>query len=152
MINPVDPFIAAYADAGADVITIHAEAGAHVHRSLQLIRSLGKNAGIALNPGTPAKMIEYLIDSVDLVLVMTVNPGFGGQSFIESQLAKISAVRRMIEKSGRDIHLQVDGGVNTETAPRVLAAGADVLVAGTACFRGGPAQYAGNIAALKNQG
>jgi ribulose-phosphate 3-epimerase len=97
-------------------------------------------------------MIEYLIDSVDLVLVMTVNPGFGGQSFIESQLAKISAVRRMIEKSGRDIHLQVDGGVNTETAPRVLAAGADVLVAGTACFRGGPAQYAGNIAALKNQG
>lgn len=152
MINPVDPFIAAYADAGADVITIHAEAGAHVHRSLQLIRSLGKNAGIALNPGTPAKMIEYLIDSVDLVLVMTVNPGFGGQSFIESQLAKISAVRRMIEKSGRDIHLQVDGGVNIETAPRVLAAGADVLVAGTACFRGGPAQYAGNIAALKNQG
>lgn len=152
MINPVDPFIAAYADAGADVITIHAEAGAHVHRSLQLIRSLGKNAGIALNPGTPAKMIEYLIDSVDLVLVMTVNPGFGGQSFIESQLAKVSAVRRMIEKSGRDIHLQVDGGVNTETAPRVLAAGADVLVAGTACFRGGPAQYAGNIAALKNQG
>jgi ribulose-phosphate 3-epimerase len=152
MINPVDPFIAAYADAGADVITIHAEAGAHVHRSLQLIRSRGKNSGIALNPGTPAKMIEYLIDSVDLVLVMTVNPGFGGQSFIESQLAKISAVRRMIEKSGRDIHLQVDGGVNTETAPRVLAAGADVLVAGTACFRGGPAQYAGNIAALKNQG
>ncbi|MEK9596392.1 MAG: ribulose-phosphate 3-epimerase [Rhodospirillaceae bacterium] len=152
MIDPVDPFIAAYADAGADIITIHAEAGQHVHRSLQLIRSLGKKAGIALNPGTPAKMIEYLIDQVDLILVMTVNPGFGGQSFIDSQLGKIAAVRRLIDKSGRHIHLQVDGGVNVETAPQIIAAGADVMVAGTACFRGGPAEYAANIAALKNLG
>jgi ribulose-phosphate 3-epimerase len=152
MIDPVDPFIAAYADAGADIITIHAEAGQHVHRSLQLIRSLGKKAGIALNPGTPAKMIEYLIDQVDLILVMTVNPGFGGQFFIDGQLGKIAAVRRMIDKSGRHIHLQVDGGVNVETAPQVIAAGADVMVAGTACFRGGPAEYAANIAALKNLG
>jgi ribulose-phosphate 3-epimerase len=119
---------------------------------VQLIRSLGKKAGISLNPATPAKMLDYLIDEIDLVLVMSVNPGFGGQSFISSQLRKIEAVRKMIDKSGRDIRLEVDGGVDVITAPQCVAAGADVLVAGTATFKGGPDCYAANIAALKGQG
>ncbi|MFM5932241.1 MAG: ribulose-phosphate 3-epimerase [Novosphingobium sp.] len=152
MISPVDAYIQAFADAGADIITIHPEAGPHAHRTVQLIKSLGKKAGISLNPATPAKMLDYLIDEIDLVLVMSVNPGFGGQSFISSQLRKIEAVRKMIDKSGRDIRLEVDGGVDVTTAPQCVAAGADVLVAGTATFKGGPDHYAANIAALKAQG
>ena len=152
MISPVDSYIEAFAGAGADIITVHPEAGPHVHRTVQLIRSLGKKAGISLNPATPAKALDYLIDDIDLVLVMSVNPGFGGQSFIASQLRKIEAVRKMINKSGRDIRLEVDGGVDVVTAPQCVAAGADVLVAGTATFRGGPDRYAANIAALKGLG
>jgi ribulose-phosphate 3-epimerase len=149
MIAPVDHFLDAFAEAGSDIITVHAEAGPHTHRTVQHIKGLGKQAGISLNPATPAKMLDYLIDDIDLVLVMSVNPGFGGQSFIESQLRKIEAIRKMIDKTGRDIALQVDGGVMTETAPRIVAAGADVLVAGTATFTGGPAAYASNIRALR---
>ena len=152
MISPVDAYVEAFAAAGADIITVHPEAGPHVHRTVQLIRSLGKQAGVSLNPATPAKALDYLIDEIDLVLVMSVNPGFGGQSFITSQLRKIEAVRKMIDKSGRAIRLEVDGGVDRVTAPQCVAAGADVLVAGTATFRGGPECYAGNIAALKGQG
>ena len=149
MIAPVDHFLDAFAEAGSDIITVHAEAGPHTHRTVQHIKSLGKKAGISLNPATPAKMLDYLIDEIDLVLVMSVNPGFGGQSFIESQLRKIEAIRKMIDKTGREIALQVDGGVTRETAPRVIAAGADVLVAGTATFAGGPGAYADNIRALR---
>ena len=149
MISPVDGFLDAFAEAGADIITVHPEAGPHIHRSVQRIKALGKLAGVSLNPGTPAKMLDYLIDSIDVVLVMSVNPGFGGQSFIESQLKKIEAIRTMIDKSGRDIRLEVDGGIDAITAPRVIAAGADVLVAGTATFRGGPSNYATNIAGLR---
>ncbi len=152
MISPVDAYIEAFADAGADIITFHPEAGPHAHRTVQLIKSLGKQAGISLNPATPAKMLDYLIDDIDLVLVMSVNPGFGGQSFITSQLRKIEAVRKMIDKSGRGIRLEVDGGVDLVTAPQCVSAGADVLVAGTATFRGGPERYAANIAALKGEG
>ena len=152
MIAPVDPFLAAFADAGANIITFHPEAGPHAHRTVQAIKALGVKAGVSLNPGTPAKMLDYLIDGIDLVLVMSVNPGFGGQSFIPGQLDKIAAVRRMIDKSGRDIRLEVDGGVDAETARQCVAAGADVLVAGTAAFRGGPAHYAANIAALRGAG
>jgi ribulose-phosphate 3-epimerase len=152
MISPVDGFLEAFAEAGADIITVHPEAGAHTHRTVQAIRALGKQAGIALNPATPAKMLDYLIDEIDLVLVMSVNPGFGGQSFIASQLRKIEAVRKMIDKSGRDIRLEVDGGIDIATAPSAVAAGADVLVAGTATFRGGPDRYAANIAALRADG
>ncbi len=149
MIAPVDHFLDAFAEAGSDIITVHAEAGPHTHRTVQHIKGLGKKAGISLNPATPAKMLDYLIDEIDLVLVMSVNPGFGGQSFIESQLRKIEAIRKMIDKTGRDIALQVDGGVTRDTAPRIIAAGADVLVAGTATFTGGPAAYADNIRALR---
>lgn len=149
MISPVDPFVEAFAAAGADIITIHPEAAPHSHRTIQLIKSLGKKAGVALNPGTPAKMLDYLLEEVDLVLVMSVNPGFGGQSFIESQLRKIEAIRKRIDQLGKDIDLQVDGGINFETAPRVIAAGADVLVAGTATFKGGPETYAANIKRLR---
>ena len=149
MIAPVDSYLEGFAMAGADIITVHPEAGPHIHRTVQAIKALGKKAGISLNPGTPAKMLDYLIDEIDLVLVMSVNPGFGGQSFISSQLRKIEAVRKMIDKSGREILLEVDGGVDTGTAPQCVAAGADVLVAGTATFQGGPTQYAPNIAALK---
>ena len=151
MISPVDQYLQDFADAGADIITVHPEAGPHVHRTVQAIKGLGKQAGISLNPATPAKMLDYLIDEIDLVLVMSVNPGFGGQSFIHSQLKKIEAVRRMIEKSGRDIRLEVDGGVNAETARLCVDAGADVLVAGSATFKGGQSQYAANIAALKGE-
>jgi ribulose-phosphate 3-epimerase len=151
MISPVDHFLDAFAEAGADGITVHPEAGPHIHRTIQRIKALGKVAGVSLNPGTPAKMLDYLIDSIDLVLVMSVNPGFGGQSFIDNQLAKIEAIRKMIDKSGRDIRLEVDGGIDAMTAPRAIAAGADVLVAGTATFRGGPTQYAENIAGLRGR-
>lgn len=152
MISPVDGFLQEFADAGADIITVHPEAGPHTHRTVQAIKALGKQAGISLNPATPAKMLDYLIDDIDLVLVMSVNPGFGGQSFIHSQLRKIEAVRKMIDKTGRDIRLEVDGGVNPETARLCVDAGADVLVAGSATFKGGPDCYAANIAALKGQG
>ena len=149
MISPVDAYLDAFAEAGADCITVHYEAGPHIHRSLQYIKGLGKRAGVVICPGTPAKMLDYLLDMVDLVLVMSVNPGFGGQSFIPSQLKKISAIRTMIEKSGRAIDLEVDGGVDAEWARRGIEAGADALVAGTSVFRGGPSQYAANIAALR---
>lgn len=149
MIAPVDPYLEAFAAAGADIITVHPEAGPHIHRTVQAIHALGKKAGIALNPATPAKMLDYLIDEIDLVLVMSVNPGFGGQSFITSQLRKIEALRKMIEKSGRPIHLEVDGGIDSVTGRQCTDAGADVLVAGTASFKGGPSCYAANIATLK---
>lgn len=149
MISPVDLYLQAFADAGADIISFHPEAGPHAHRTVQSIKGLGKMAGVVLNPATPAKMLDYLIDEVDLVLVMSVNPGFGGQSFITSQLRKVEAIRKMIDKSGRDIRLEVDGGVDAATAPQVIAAGADVLVAGSATFRGGPECYAANIAGLR---
>ncbi len=149
MIAPVDPYLEAFAAAGADIITVHAEAGAHTHRTVQAIKALGKQAGISLNPATPAKVLDYLIDEIDLVLVMSVNPGFGGQSFITSQLRKIEALRKMIDKTGRPIHLEVDGGIDAQIASQCVSAGADVLVAGTAAFRGGADHYAANIAALK---
>lgn len=149
MISPVDLYLDAFAAAGADIITVHPEAGPHIHRTVQHIKSLGIQAGVVLNPGTPAKMLDYLIDDVDLILIMSVNPGFGGQSFIDNQLRKIEACRKMIDKSGRDIRLQVDGGIDLVTAPKAIAAGADVLVAGTATFRGGPSAYADNIRKLR---
>ncbi len=149
MISPVDPFIEAFAEAGADIITVHPEAGPHVHRTLELIRSLGKKAGVSLNPGTPAKMLDYLIEDLDLVLVMSVNPGFGGQKFISSQLRKIEAIATQVSKRGLDVTIEVDGGIDPETAPQALSAGATALVAGTAVFRGGPDAYAGNIRALR---
>ncbi len=149
MISPVDPMLEAFAEAGSDIITVHQEAGPHLHRTVQRIKALGKKAGVSLNPATPAKMLDYILEEIDLVLVMSVNPGFGGQSFIESQLRKIEAIRKMIDKSGKPIHLQVDGGVDANTAPRVIAAGADVLVAGTATFKGGPDAYAANISGLR---
>lgn len=149
MIAPVDPYIEAFAKAGSDIITIHAEATPHVHRTVQSIKALGVKAGVSLVPTTPPQLLEYVMDMVDLVLVMTVNPGFGGQSFIRSQLPKIQTIREMIRASGRDIDLQVDGGVNPETAKEVIAAGADVLVAGSAVFKGDPAEYAQHIAALR---
>ena len=149
MISPVDSFLQAFADAGADTITVHPEAGPHLHRTIQAIKALGKRAGVSLNPATPAKMLDYVLEEIDLVLVMSVNPGFGGQSFIESQLRKIEAIRKAIDKSGKAIDLEVDGGVDQGKVARVIAAGADALVAGTATFRGGPAAYADNIRALR---
>jgi ribulose-phosphate 3-epimerase len=149
MISPVDPFIEAFAEAGADIITVHPEAGPHLHRTVQKIKSLGKRAGVSLNPATPAKVLDYVLDEVDLVLVMSVNPGFGGQSFITSQLRKIEAIRKRIDAGGRAIDLEVDGGVDQGNAKRVIEAGADVLVAGTATFRGGPDAYAANIRGLR---
>lgn len=147
MIAPADPYLAAFAEAGADLISLHPEAGPHLHRSLQTIRALGKKAGVVLNPGTPASVLANVMDLVDLVLVMTVNPGFGGQSFIHSQLPKIAEIRRMIDATGREIHLQIDGGVTDATAPLCVQAGADVLVAGTAVF--GKPDYAGAITAIR---
>jgi len=149
MIQPVDAYLDAFAEAGADTLSIHIEAGPHTHRSLQHIRKLGKRAGVVLTPQTPAKALEYLIDSVDLVLIMSVNPGFGGQSFIPSALRKIAAVRQMIDKGGYKVDLEVDGGIDVETARDAINAGADALVAGTASFRGGPERYAENIRALR---
>ena len=152
MISPVDQYLEDFAEAGADIITIHPEAGPHTHRTLQAIRKLGKKAGVVLNPGTPVAALDYLIDLADLVLVMSVNPGFGGQSFIDSQLRKVEAIRTLIDQTGRPIHLEVDGGVNPQTARQCVDAGADVLVAGSATFTGGPDCYAANIAALKAAG
>lgn len=149
MISPVDPYLEAFADAGADGITVHPEAGPHVHRTLQVIRKLGKKAGVVLNPGTPVDALDNVMDLVDLILIMTVNPGFGGQSFITSQLKKIERAAERIAKSGREIALEVDGGITPETAKQAIAAGANVLVAGTAVFKGGPDSYAANIAALR---
>ena len=147
MIAPAEPYLEAFAQAGADIISVHPEAGPHLHRSLQTIRALGKKCGVVLNPATPVSSIENLLDLVDLIMVMTVNPGFGGQSFIMSQLPKIAALRRMIDATGRDIALEIDGGVTAATAPHCLKAGADTLVAGTAVF--GAADYANAIATLE---
>ncbi len=149
MISPVDSYIQEFAAAGANILTVHPEAGPHLHRTLQLIKAAGVKAGAALNPATPASAIESVIDDLDLVLVMSVNPGFGGQKFISSQLKKIEAIRKMIDRTGRDIHLEVDGGVDPQTAPQAISAGATVLVAGSAVFRGGAEKYAPNIAALR---
>jgi ribulose-phosphate 3-epimerase len=147
MIAPADPFLEAFSKAGADVISIHPEAGPHVHRSLQTIRALGKKAGIVLNPGTPESLVEPVLDAVDLILCMTVNPGFGGQAFIDSVCEKVRRIRAMV--GGRDIDIEIDGGVTVDTAPLVVQAGANVLVAGSAVFRGGPKSYANNIAAIR---
>jgi len=151
MIAPVDPYIEAFAEAGADVISAHIEAGPHIHRTVQAIRAAGAKAGVALNPGTPAESVEYLLDMVDLICVMTVNPGFGGQKFIHSQVEKVRKLRSMI--GDRPIHIEIDGGVTPETAPLVVKAGADVLVAGSAVFKGGsvqnPAPYGENIRAIR---
>jgi ribulose-phosphate 3-epimerase len=145
MISPVDPYLEAFAAAGADIITVHPEAGPHIHRTLQAIRALGKKAGVVINPGTPVEVLDNLMDMVDLVLVMSVNPGFGGQSFIGPQLEKIRQLRQRIDKLGKNIDLEVDGGINADNAAEVIKAGADVLVAGTATFQGGPNAYADNI-------
>jgi len=149
MIEPVDPYIEAFAKAGADIITAHVEAGAHTHRTLQAIRAAGVKAGISLNPSTPESTIDYLYEELDLILVMSVNPGFGGQSFISSQLRKIEAIRKRIDALGLEIDLEVDGGVNASTIRSVVDAGADVVVAGSATFKGGPDMYAANIKALR---
>ena len=149
MISPADPYLDAFREAGADILSIHPEAGPHLDRSLQHIRALGAKAGVVLNPSTPVDEIEWVMDHLDVILVMTVNPGFGGQDFISAQLKKIERLRQMIDASGRDIVLEVDGGVTPKTAPLCIAAGATALVAGTAVFTGGPAAYARNIAALK---
>ncbi|MGE5145116.1 MAG: ribulose-phosphate 3-epimerase [Candidatus Eiseniibacteriota bacterium] len=152
MIAPVDPYVASFAEAGADIITVHPEAGPHVHRTIQLIKSLGKKAGLSLNPATPVEALDYVLGDLDLVLVMTVNPGFGGQAFIDGQLDKIRAVRERIAATGRAIDLEVDGGITVKTAAKARAAGADVLVAGTATFAGGPAKYRENIDHLRGGG
>ncbi|WP_343518183.1 ribulose-phosphate 3-epimerase [Sphingomonas sp.] len=149
MIAPVDPMLQAFADAGADCLSIHPESGPHLHRTIQTIKGLGKRAGVVLNPATSVDVVDHVMDMIDLILVMSVNPGFGGQKFIESQLAKISALRAKIDTSGRHIDLEVDGGVDQGNAARVIAAGADALVAGTAAFKGGPTAYADNIRALR---
>jgi len=154
MIAPVDPFVAEFAQAGADIITFHPEGGPHPHRTVQLIKSLGKKAGLSLNPGTPISAIDWLLPEIDLVLVMSVNPGFGGQRFIESSLGKLKELRRRIDavssaQGGRPIDLEVDGGINIDTAKLAVAAGADVLVAGTATFQGGAGKYGANISALR---
>jgi ribulose-phosphate 3-epimerase len=149
MISPADPYIAAFADAGADIITVHPEAGPHLHRTVQLIKSLGKKAGVSLNPATPVEAIQHVLEDLDLVLVMTVNPGFGGQSFITSQLPKIRELRQRIDALGKPVDLQVDGGINKDTARLAVEAGADVLVAGTATFTGGPERYAENIRTIR---
>jgi ribulose-phosphate 3-epimerase len=152
MISPVDAYVQEFAAAGADIITVHAEAGPHLHRTIQLITSLGKQAGVALNPATPAEAVRHVLGEVDLVLVMSVNPGFGGQHFITPQLDKVRILKRMIEESGRTIALEIDGGINEETAARAVAAGADVLVAGTAVFSGGANRYNDNIRRLRGTG
>ena len=149
MISPVDPFVQAFRDAGADIITVHPEAGPHLHRTIQSIKATGAKAGVSLNPSTPVEAVDFVLGDIDLILVMSVNPGFGGQSFIDSQLAKIARLRTMIDQSGRKIDLEVDGGVTADNAAKVIAAGADVLVAGTAAFKGGPLQYTDNIRQLR---
>lgn len=149
MISPVDPYIPQFAEAGADIITVHPEAGPHLHRSIQLIKSLGKKAGASINPGTPVEALDDVLAELDLVLVMSVNPGFGGQAFIDRSLGKIRAIRTRLDDAGHDIDLEVDGGINAETARAAIAAGANLLVAGTATFEGGADAYADNIRRLK---
>jgi ribulose-phosphate 3-epimerase len=151
MISPVDSFLDAFAEAGADIITVHPEAGPHLHRTIQRVKGLGKKAGVSLNPATPAKVLDYVLEEVDLVLVMSVNPGFGGQKFISSQLRKIEAIANRIAKENLDVIVEVDGGVDAGTAPQAGAAGATALVAGTAAFRGGASAYANNIKALRGE-
>jgi ribulose-phosphate 3-epimerase len=151
MIAPVDHFLDAFAEAGADIITVHPEAGPHLHRTVQRVKALGKKAGVSLNPATPAKALDYVLEELDLVLVMSVNPGFGGQKFIASQLRKIEAIARRIAKAGLDVTLEVDGGIDAATARQAVDAGATALVAGTAAFRGGPDHYAANIQALRGE-
>lgn len=151
MISPVDPLLEDFAEAGADMITVHPEAGPHLHRTIQRIRGLGKKAGVSLNPATPTDVLDYVLDDVDLVLVMSVNPGFGGQKFITSQLTKIEAIGERIVQRGLKVELEVDGGIDPETARDAVGAGATVLVAGTAAFRGGPSAYANNIKALRGK-
>jgi len=150
MISPVDPFIEDFVNAGADILTVHPEAGPHLHRTIQHIKANGVRAGVSLNPASPVSLVENILGDIDLILVMSVNPGFGGQKFIASQLDKIATLRAMIDQSGRDIDLEVDGGITAETAPEAIAAGADALVAGTATFLGGPTAYAANIAKLRS--
>jgi len=152
MISPTDNFLDAFAEAGADIITVHPEAGPHLHRTIQRIKGLGKKAGVSLNPATPAKMLDYVLEEIDLVLVMSVNPGFGGQKFIASQLKKIEAIANRIAKEGLHVDIEVDGGIDPATATQAVNAGATVLVAGTAAFRGGPDNYAANIRALRGDG
>ena len=152
MISPIDLFLDAFAAAGADIITVHPEAGPHLHRTIQRIKGLGKKAGVSLNPATPAKMLDYVLEEIDLVLVMSVNPGFGGQKFITNQLKKIEAIANRIAKERLKVEVEVDGGIDGETARQAVAAGATVLVAGTAAFRGGPSSYAANIKALRGDG
>jgi ribulose-phosphate 3-epimerase len=152
MISPIDNFLDAFAEAGADIITVHPEAGPHLHRTIQRIKGLGKKAGVSLNPATPAKMLDYVLDEIDLVLVMSVNPGFGGQKFIASQLKKIEAIANRIAKEDLHVDVEVDGGIDPATATQAVNAGATVLVAGTAAFRGGPENYAANIRALRGDG
>jgi ribulose-phosphate 3-epimerase len=152
MISPVEPFLQAFAEAGADIITVHPEAGPHLHRTVQRIRSLGKKAGVSLNPATPVDALDYVLDEIDLVLVMSVNPGFGGQKFIAGQLRKIEAIAELVAQRDLDVLIEVDGGIDAATAPLAVDSGADVLVAGTAAFRGGPSAYADNIRALRGAG
>jgi len=152
MISPVDPFLDGFAEAGADIITVHPEAGPHLHRTVQRIKALGRKAGVSLNPATPESALDPVLEDLDLVLVMSVNPGFGGQKFISSQLRKIEAMAQRIAKLGLDVELEVDGGIDPQTAPLAVDAGANVLVAGTAAFRGGPSRYAANIRALRGEG
>jgi len=149
MISPVDNFLDAFAEAGADIITVHPEAGPHLHRTIQRVKALGKKAGVSLNPASPAKLLDYVLEEVDLVLVMSVNPGFGGQKFIASQLRKIESIANQVAKKDLVVDIEVDGGIDAATAPQAIDAGATVLVAGTAAFRGGPEHYAANIAALR---
>jgi ribulose-phosphate 3-epimerase len=152
MISPVDSFLDAFAEAGADIITVHPEAGPHLHRTVQRVKALGRKAGVSLNPATPVDALDYVLDDLDLVLVMSVNPGFGGQKFISSQLGKLESIAKTIAQRGLDIELEVDGGVDPETARRAVDAGATALVAGTSAFRGGPSAYADNIKALRGDG
>src|SRR5918993_5095439 len=152
MVAPVDRWIEPFAEAGADIITVHPEAGPHIHRTIQRIKGLGKKAGVSLNPATPATMLDYVLEEIDLVLVMSVNPGFGGQEFIASQLKKIEAIANRISKENLSVQLEVDGGIDPVTAPQAIDAGATVLVAGTAAFRDGPGSYASNIKALRGGG
>jgi len=152
MISPVDHFLEGFAEAGADIITVHPEAGPHLHRSVQRVKALGKKAGVSLNPATPVDALDYVLDDLDLVLVMSVNPGFGGQKFIASQLRKIETIAGMIRQRGLDVHLEVDGGIDRDTARLAVDAGATVLVAGSATFKGGPSAYADNIRALRGAG
>ena len=152
MISPVDPFLDDFAAAGADIITVHPEAGPHLHRTVQRVKALGRKAGVSLNPATPPDFLDYVLDDIDLVLVMSVNPGFGGQKFISSQLRKIEAIAEIIAGRALSVDIEVDGGIDAETAPLAVSAGANVLVAGSASFRGGPDKYAANIRALRGEG